>query len=83
LTGKHRLSIWSAGCSSGEEAYSIAMTINEFIQDFRPALYRILATDIAGSMLEQAVTGIYSEEKVEVLSVYKQKYMLKGMNTLK
>jgi chemotaxis protein methyltransferase CheR len=81
LTGKQRLSIWSAGCSSGEEAYSIAMTMNEFMQDSNPALYKILATDIAGSMLEQAVTGIYSEEKVrEVPSEYKQKYMLKGRN---
>ena len=81
LTGKNRLSIWSAGCSSGEEPYSIAMTMNEFLQDHSLVHYRILATDIAGSVLEQAETGIYSEEKVsEVPMIYKQKYMLKGRN---
>jgi chemotaxis protein methyltransferase CheR len=81
LTGKNRLSIWSAGCSSGEEAYSIAMTMNEFLQDFRKVDYRIMATDIAGSMLEHAVTGIYNEEKVsEMSSEFKKKYMLKGRN---
>ena len=81
LTGNRRLSVWSAGCSSGEEAYSIAMTMNEFIKDSQTMLYRIMATDISGTMLEQAVTGIYAEEKVrEVPLEYKHKYMLKGRN---
>jgi chemotaxis protein methyltransferase CheR len=81
LTGIYRLSIWSAGCSSGEEAYSIAMTVEQYIQKFNQVQYRILATDVARSMLEQAISGIYSEEKVnEVPLEYRQKYMLKGRN---
>jgi chemotaxis protein methyltransferase CheR len=81
MTGKCRLSIWSAGCSSGEEAYTIAMIMNEFMQDYRTMDFRILATDIAGSMLERAINGIYSDEKVrDVPLEYKQKYMLKGKN---
>jgi chemotaxis protein methyltransferase CheR len=79
-TRKQKISIWSAGCSSGEEAYSIAMTMNE-LKNCQPVSYRILATDVAFSKLEQAVKGIYSEDRLrEVPPDYKHKYMLKGKN---
>ena len=55
---------WSAACSSGQEPYSISMTISEF-QQSRPGVLQvpvqIVATDISASMLKQARAGIYDE----------------------
>lgn len=51
--------IWSAGCSSGEEAYSLAMTLKEAIPDM-PRNCKILATDISVAMLEKAHKGHFS-----------------------
>lgn len=59
------LRIWSAGCSSGEEAYTLAMIVNDFLGTEK-GLWdsKILATDISKRVLELAVEGIYSEEQV-------------------
>jgi len=54
-----RLRIWSAGCSSGEEPYSIAMTVREAIPDVARWNARILATDLDTSMLEKGASGRY------------------------
>jgi chemotaxis protein methyltransferase CheR len=74
-----RLRFWSAGCSSGEEAYSIAMTVLEVID--RPMLWdiSILATDISTKVLKTAGTGIFHKERVHSLpSGLIKKYFLKG-----
>ncbi len=59
-----RLYIWSAGCSSGEEVYSLAITIREF---FDPEVWKIkiLATDINTEVLEAAQEGIYHYRQVK------------------
>jgi chemotaxis protein methyltransferase CheR len=58
------IKIWSAGCSSGEEPYSIAITLREGLPlpDLREA--RILATDISDRVLACARAGVYDEETV-------------------
>lgn len=59
------LRIWSAGCSTGEEPYTLAFLIDEFFGREK-ALWdaRILATDISTRALEHAIKGVYSSESV-------------------
>ena len=62
--------IWSAGCSTGEEPYTISMIMDEFFQEEK-ILWdtKILATDISGKVLDIARKGKYSNEKIASLSV--------------
>ncbi|MDN3568802.1 CheR family methyltransferase [Paeniroseomonas aquatica] len=60
----HRLRIWSAGCSSGEEPYSLALTLLGTLPDLAARDARILATDIDTSMVETAATGRYPVERL-------------------
>ncbi|MHB1038433.1 MAG: CheR family methyltransferase [Pirellulales bacterium] len=59
--GDQRLRIWSAGCSTGEEAYSIAMILAELIPDLDAWGIHILATDINPESIEKARRGVYTE----------------------
>ncbi len=59
------LRIWSAACSSGEEAYSIAMVLHERLEHERGVSFKILGTDISTRMLARAQQAIYSLEQVK------------------
>jgi len=63
-----RLRIWSAGCSTGEEPYSIAMVLKEVLGSDDSWDARILATDLDTKVLEKASGGIYEQQRVEGLS---------------
>lgn len=72
--------IWSAACSSGEEPYTLAITVKEFMQKNPNTFFdfSILATDISTKVLSKAVQGIYSIEALESLPYeLKKKYFLK------
>lgn len=72
LKHKNHIKIWSAGCASGEEAYTIAMTIADSIHNFENYDIKILATDINTDALAKANTGIYSAQQIELLGRYKE-----------
>ncbi len=59
--GDQRIRLWSAGCSTGEEAYSLAMILDEAVPDHEAWAVDILATDINPRSLEQARRGVYTE----------------------
>lgn len=78
-TRQHRpLRIWSAASSTGEEPYSIAMTLVEVFDSFQ-APVQILASDIDTRVLETARQGIYPLERVEALEpALKRRFFLRG-----
>jgi len=73
------LRIWSAGCSSGEEPYTLAMVLSEFAGKFSGFDFSILATDISNEILQKAMRAIYPMEKAEEIPMdMKKKYLLKS-----
>jgi chemotaxis protein methyltransferase CheR len=76
---KEPLKVWSAASSSGEEAYTIAMVISEFMENSRRFDYEILGTDISTRILEKATLGIYPIDRVDVIPLaQKKKYLLRS-----
>jgi len=81
--GKRKLRIWCAGCSSGEEPYSISILLNECLPDLAAWDVRILATDISPSMLEKCRNATYTQHALQetpnlLVSKYFTKQDLKG-----
>lgn len=78
----YKLRIWSAGCSTGEEPYTIGILLNEAINGIGAWDIKIIASDLSLSVLSQAAKGEYDEEKVSstVDDPYISKYFLKGGN---
>lgn len=63
--GSRRLRIWSAGCSSGEEPYTIAVVLKRELRDLRSLDVRILATDIDTDVLAKAARGEFALATVD------------------
>jgi chemotaxis protein methyltransferase CheR len=76
----NNLCIWSAGCSSGEEPYSIAMTLDDYFAGAKMNLdTRILATDISAKVLNAACAGVYSPDRMSKIPAHwMEKHFLKA-----
>ena len=84
---RENLKIWSAAASSGEEIYTIAMVIEEFISTMQsPKMnYSILGTDISVEKLKAAVSAIYPEDRIKDIPILlRDKYLMRSKDrTLK
>lgn len=81
-TGKHSIRIWSAGCSTGEEVYSLAILLNEYLeQQGITADVKIFATDVDRNSIEYAGKGLYPDSVVADLdSILLTKYFIRKEN---
>lgn len=71
-------SVWSTAASTGEEPYSIAMTLTEALGN-RVGQAQVIASDIDTQVLEKAVAGVYRQEELRTLSPQQlQRYFLRG-----
>ncbi|MBF0240547.1 MAG: chemotaxis protein CheR [SAR324 cluster bacterium] len=80
------LKVWSAGCSSGEEPYTLAMVLSEFHSRNQAVIsgFSILATDISMEVLEIAHRAVYSPDRVVGIPLdFKHKYFMKSKNPAK
>jgi chemotaxis protein methyltransferase CheR len=78
----HPLRMWSAGCSTGEEPYSLAMVMSEFAESSPPGLhYSILGTDLSTRVLGLASNAVYASDRIAAISLLmKKKYFLRSKN---
>jgi len=76
---KH-LRIWSAGCSTGEEPYSIAITLKEALPDFDSWDVKILATDLDANVVAHGKAGIYRNDRLDGLDENRIKRWFKQGN---
>ena len=73
------MSFWSAGCSTGEEPYTLAMVLEEFREANPRFSYRILASDLSTQVLDKAKAAVYEEEKAAPIPMsFKKKYLLRS-----
>lgn len=73
---RRKVRVWSAGCSTGEEPYTLAMVLSEFAAACRGFQFSILATDISTRVLETAKIAIYEHEKAEPIPMLLRKQYL-------
>ena len=78
-SGDSRLKIWSAGCSTGEEPYTLVMVLEDLIRAGYRFVYDLLATDISIRVIQTAHKGIYPHEAINTVSPEQRKrYFLKS-----
>lgn len=79
--GGRTIMVWSAGCSTGEEPYTLAMVLKEFVKDKKSLNFLILATDISTKVLDKAKLAIYDENLISAIpEEYRKNYLLKSKN---
>jgi len=74
--GRRNVRVWSAGCSTGEEPYSIAMTL---AYNLPGAMIDIVGSDLSTKVLDRAASGLWSIERAkEIPVIYRKEFMLRG-----
>jgi chemotaxis protein methyltransferase CheR len=71
--------VWNAGCSSGEEPYTTAMTLMDYHQQVRPLRFSIVGTDISTDVLRIATRAVYEDDKITTIPLeFRRKYLLRS-----
>ena len=79
--GGRKLMVWSAGCSTGAEPYTIAMILRDFSLKSPGFNFSILATDLSSHVLKEARMGIYNESDISPISMeMRRRYLLRSRN---
>ncbi|HUW68965.1 MAG TPA: CheR family methyltransferase [bacterium] len=77
--GRTGFAFWSAGCATGEEPYTLAMSLEEFRLGHKDFDYHIVASDISTRALDSAANAVYGIERVApVPPSYRKKYLLRS-----
>ncbi|MCK5195090.1 MAG: protein-glutamate O-methyltransferase CheR, partial [Desulfobulbaceae bacterium] len=75
-----RLRLWSAGCSSGEEPYSLALWLTEHFEQIDSFDVKIMATDISTKVLAKAERGVYPKKQLSKIPKHQlRKYFQRGV----
>ena len=76
------LRLWVAGCATGEEAYSLAIVLQELAARYGERPIKIFATDVHRGSLDQATLGVYGEEAIANVSADRlERYFIQNGNT--
>lgn len=79
--GRRNMNIWSAGCSSGEEPYTIMMVMEEFRRRNPQFSYSLLGSDVSIRMIQTAFKGVYTFDRIAALPMeLKRAYFLRSKN---
>jgi len=82
--GARNVNIWSAGCSSGEEPYTLGIVLSEFARQNPGFTFSILATDISTKVLRMAVSAVYPEAKIHPIPMeLRKRYLLRSKDRTK
>ena len=77
-----RVRVWSAACSTGQEPYSVAMTLLDHLPNAEGWTIEIVASDISTRALGVAVAGVYDiDRSSEIPAAYLHRFMLRGVGT--
>lgn len=80
-TATNPFKLWSAGCSTGEEPYTLAIELTEIKRLFSTFDFKLMATDISVSCLQTGKRGIYPHERVEPVDLaLRKRYLLRSRN---
>jgi chemotaxis protein methyltransferase CheR len=75
--------IWSAACSSGEEPYTLAIVLKDFLEMYPEVDFEIFGTDISMRILQKASLAIYTEDRIAGIPLEtKRKYFMKSKDPL-
>ncbi|MDD5790240.1 MAG: chemotaxis protein CheR [Spirochaetia bacterium] len=80
-----KVELWSAGCSTGQEPYTLSIVMQEFMRKNPGKIddYSVYATDISSRVLDKAIDAVYPMSEVESLSLeLKKRYFLKSKDTV-
>ncbi len=81
---RRTLRVWSAGCSTGEEPYTIAMILKDFAESLAAFDFEVVGTDISTRVLARASAGVYEEDKVSPVPMdCRRRHLLRSRDSSK